>query len=61
MATHKEPEHAQAQKPVQKPLPKPGDADYVVGQPVDEEERRRTEAAEAERLKGGKKEDGAIV
>ena len=50
----KKPEPTPAPAPL-KPLPKPGDKDYVVGQPIDEEEQRKTEEAERERLKGGQK------
>jgi hypothetical protein len=50
--THQQP----AAEPAKKhELPKPGDRDYVAGQPVDEEEARKTEEAEKARLEAGKK------
>lgn len=36
-------------------LPKPGDRDYVAGQPIDEEEAKKTEDAEKARLEAGQK------
>jgi hypothetical protein len=36
-----------------RPLPQPGDKDYVVGQPVDEEEASRVEREDEERYEHG--------
>jgi hypothetical protein len=39
-----------------RPLPQPGDKDYVVGQPVDEEEASRVEKEDEERFAHGQAE-----
>jgi hypothetical protein len=36
-----------------RPLPQPGDSDYVVGQPIDEEEATRVEREDEERYARG--------
>jgi hypothetical protein len=51
-----EPEHAQAAK---RPLPKPGDPDWVAGSPVDEEEAAKTQKEADAKLAAGKKQQDA--